>query len=182
MSELPVIPETTESAVNGRPRSQPVVVFGLALLVALLSLGSPILLITRTAVGSADVEPEVTSTFVATSSPRTATPVPAPVRVVTTSGSAEALGSGNYRVTFAWVLEGARERDVALIRFSAGSRMLSEQRGTLDANVFTTSTGRLAISTQQECSSDGWTAELVTLRGRPLTGEATARVAGVKCS
>ena len=104
------------------------------------------------------------------------------MRIVSASGSAERLDSGAYRVTFAWMLEGARAGDSAVIRFSAGSRQPTETRGTLDPTVFSASTGRLALVTSQECSGGGWTAELISLRGLSPVGDAVARVAGVTCS
>lgn len=181
MNEPPADQGTTAAPAAGRTAGQPAIVFVLALLLVSLSFGSAILLITRSAVDTDSSAESAAATPAATSAPRIATAAPAPIRVLSTSGTAEPLAGGTYRVTFVWVLEGAREGDTALLRFSMGSRVLSEQRGALDDTVFASSTGRLTLSTMQPCSTDGWAAELVTLRGQPLAGDATARVAGVRC-
>jgi hypothetical protein len=97
------------------------------------------------------------------------------------AATAERLDTGTYRITFNWTLDGAREGDAALLRFSIGSRVISEQRGNLDATVFTASTGRLTVATSQDCSAEGWSAELVTLRGVTPIGEPTSRANGVTC-
>jgi hypothetical protein len=68
-----------------------------------------------------------------------------------------------------------------LLRFSMGSRVISETRGALDANVFSPSTGIFTVATSQECSADGWSAEVVSIRGVTPAGEATSRAAGVTC-
>lgn len=104
------------------------------------------------------------------------------MRVTATPATAERLESGAYRVIFTWTLEGAREGDTALLRFSVGSRIISEQRGALDANIFSSATGRLTITTSQDCSVDGWSAELVSLRGVAPVGEPTSRAQGVTCA
>jgi len=179
MSEVPVDQGPTVALASSRSGPSPLLVFALALLLILLSFGSAFLLIARSAPGTAATVRSA-ATLVATASAQAASA--APIRVVSASGTTEPLGTGSYRVVFTWLLEGAREGDTVLVRFSVGSRVLSEQRGTLDANVFASSTGRFTVSTQQECSTDGWAAELVTLRGLSPAGNATARVAGVKCS
>ncbi len=190
MSELDVEPGTTGTRAAGPTALPPAIVFALALLFVSLSFGSAILLMTRSVPGAgASAEPAAAASAqpaaaarTSTTASRTATATPAPARVVSASGTAEPLGSGTYRVVFTWVLEGATEGDVVLFRFSMGSRIVSERRGTLDANVFVSSTGRLTVATSQDCSTDGWTAQLVTLRGVSPAGEATARVAGVRCA
>jgi hypothetical protein len=118
----------------------------------------------------------------ATAGARTATPTPTPVRVTAGAATAERLDASTYRVTYTWMLEGAREGDTALLRFSIGSRVISEQRGTLDASIFSSSSGRLTITTSQECSADGWSAELLSLRGVTPVGERTSRAPGVTCA
>ena len=112
---------------------------------------------------------------------RTATAAPATIRVTAGPALAERLDTGGYRVTFTWTLEGAREGDSALLRFGIGSRVVSEQRGALDANVFVASTGRFTVTTAQECTADGWSAEIVSIRNLTPVGEATSRAAGVTC-
>ena len=167
--------------VPGRARpsfwSTPVGIFVGVLVLATLTFGSSVALLTRVAtLASPEEDVERTSTPT-----RSAFPAPATVRVVSGVATAERLSTGGYRVTFTWTLDGAREGDSALIRFSAGSRVLSEQRGTLDANVFSSATGRLTVATSQECSADGWTAEVVSIRNLTPVGEPTSRAAGVTC-
>jgi len=181
LSDLPVEQSAAASTASASTGPPALLVFALAVLLVSLSFGSAFLLINRSAFG-ADAIVTPGAPPVRTTAARAATAAPVAVRVLSASGTAEPLGTGAYRVVFSWALEGAREGDTALIRFSVGSRVPSEQRGTLDANVFSSSTGRLTVSTQQECSTDGWSAELVSLRGSPPAGDATARVAGVRCS
>jgi hypothetical protein len=152
--------------------------FALVALLCTVTFGPPIALIARGALASATPEIEATAASAAPAA-RTASPAPVPVRVVSTSGNAEPGGSGVYRVTFTWTLEGAREGDIASVRF--GTAAISEQRGTLDPSVFTQSTGVLTLTSSQECSVDGWAAELVSVRGLAPVGERVARVAGVPC-
>jgi len=166
-----------------RPRSSglnPVAVFAGALLLAAVTFGSSLGLLMRANVlTSAEETP--TPAAAATTGARTATPTPPPVRVTAGPATAERLETGGYRVIFTWTLEGAREGDTALLRFSVGSRVISEQRGALDASVFAASTGRFTVATSQECSADGWSAELVSLRGVTPIGEPTSRAPGVTC-
>jgi hypothetical protein len=147
------------------------------LVLALLTFGSSVALLTRVGVVASPDE-DVTFTVAPA---RTATAAPATVRVAAGPGLAERLDSGGYRITFSWTLEGAREGDTALLRFSIGSRVVSEQRGALDASVFSASTGRFTVTTAQECTADGWTAEIVSIRNLTPVGEATSRAAGVTC-
>ncbi len=163
-----------------RPRTSaptPVLVFAGAFLLAAVTFGSSVVLLTRTA--TFELSAETLSPTAATT--RTATPAPAPVRVTAASGTAERTDTGAYRVIFVWTLDGAREGDSALLRFSVGGRVITEQRGTLDANVFSSSTGRFTLTTSQDCSTEGWSAELVSIRGLTPVGDATSRVAGAAC-
>ncbi len=167
--------------VPGRPRtsvwSTPLGIFAGVLLLAMLTFGSSVALLTRVAtIGSPDEE--VTRTSAPT---RAATAAPATVKVTAGAATAERLDTGGYRVTFTWTLEGAREGDAALLRFSMGTRVVSEQRGALDANLFSSSTGKFTVATQQECSADGWSAEVVSIRGVTPVGGSTSRAAGVPC-
>ena len=162
-----------------RPRvwTTPAGIFASVLVLALLTFGSSVALLTRVGVVASPDE-DVTFTVAPA---RTATAAPATVRVAAGPGLAERLDSGGYRITFSWTLEGAREGDTALLRFSIGSRVVSEQRGALDANVFSASTGRFTVTTAQECTADGWTAEIVSIRNLTPVGEPTSRAAGVTC-
>lgn len=163
-----------------KPRSSgvnPFAVFAGVLLLAIVTFGSSLGIVMRGSVLSSaeeTVAPPATAT-------RVATPTPVPVRVTAGAATAERLETGAYRVIFNWTLEGAREGDTALLRFSVGSRVISEQRGNLDATVFSSSTGRFTVTTSQECAADGWNAELVSLRGVTPIGEATSRAPGVTC-
>lgn len=157
--------------------ASPLGIFVGILALAMLTFGSSVVLLTRVATLESPAD-EVTQTAAPT---RAATPAPTAVRVTAGAATAERLDTGAYRITFNWTLEGAREGDTALLRFSAGTRVISEQRGTLDANIFSTSTGRFTVTTSQDCSADGWSAELVSIRGLPPVGEPTSRAAGVTC-
>jgi hypothetical protein len=166
---IPSVPSRPSRGVN------PIVIFAGALLLTAVTFGSSMGLFMRSTLSSLETSPP------AATAARTGAPTPAPVRVTAGTAMAERLDTGGYRVSFTWTLEGAREGDTALLRFSVGSRVISEQRGTLDSNIFSSATGRLAISTSQECSADGWSAELVSLRGVAPVGEPTSRAAGVTC-
>lgn len=180
----PIEPEPVRSDAVVVPRNQrpalwstPLGIFLGVLLLTLVTFAAALALLTRVGVAEAP-DDDVTITIAPT---RAATAAPATVRVTAGPGLAERLDSGGYRVSFTWTLEGAREGDSALLRFSVGSRVVSEQRGTLDPNVFSASTGRFTVTTAQECSADGWTAEIVTIRSLVPVGEATSRAAGVTC-
>lgn len=152
--------------------------FGLTLVIALLSFGMAVLLLTGARNGLTPGAEETPSPAQAV---RTQTPAATPVRILSSSGSTEPVGGGAYRVTFVWTLEGAREGDSALVRLMAGTRVVTDQRGVLDANVFSSSSGKLTLATSQECSADGWSAELVLVRNVQPQGDAVARVRGVTC-
>lgn len=171
--EVVVIP----SASDRRPRgANPLLIFAGALLLTALTFGSSLGLLLRATTLSTNETPSPATAA------RTASPTPTPVRVTAGAATAERLETGAYRVIFTWTLEGARDGDTALLRFSVGSRVISEQRGTLDPNIFSSATGRFTVSTSQECSPDGWSAELVSLRGVAPVGEPTSRAPGVTCS
>ena len=174
-SEVVVVPRQQRSSVWATPAG----VFVGVLILLMLTFGSSVALMTRVGVvASPEDEDEVTSTVAPT---RTATAAPATIRATAGPGLAQRLDSGGYRVTFTWALEGAREGDIALLRFSVGSRVVSEQRGALDANVFSAASGRFTVTTAQECTADGWSAEIVSIRNLTPVGEATSRAAGVTC-
>ena len=172
---------SSQVAVPGRARSSlwttPPVIFAGVLALAMLTFGSSVALLTRVGTVEAPVD-EVTRTSAST---RGATAAPTAIRVTARAASAERLDTGAYRVTFTWKLDGAREGDSALLRFSLGSRVISEQRAALDANVFSSSTGIFTVTTSQECSADGWNAEVVSIRGLTPVGEPTSRTPGVTC-
>ena len=173
-SEVVVVPPKQRSAFW----STPVGIFVGVLLLGALTFAASVALLTRV---GAVVSPEDDDAVVAIAPTRTATAAPATVRVTARPGLAERMDTGGYAVTFTWTLEGAREGDSALLRFGIGSRVVSEQRGTLDPNVFSASTGTFTVTTAQECTADGWTAEIVSIRNLTPVGEATSRAAGVTC-
>ena len=170
------------AAVRASASPPPAIIFIAALVLVSLTLGSSIALLTRAGpLAVADVD-EVDEVVRSAAPTRAGTAAPAPVRAAAASGTVERLEAGTYRVIFLWTLAGARAGDSVLLRFSAGSRVLTEQRGTLDPNGgFTASTGRFTVATTQECSAQGWSSELVTIRGVTPTGETTSRVSGVTC-
>ena len=139
---------------------------------------SSVALLTRVGVVASPDDEDVIVTIAPT---RAATAAPATIRVTAGPAIAERIDTGGYRVTFTWTLEGAREGDSALLRFGIGSRVVSEQRGALDPNVFVASTGRFTVTTAQECTADGWSAEIVSIRNLTPVGEPTSRAAGVTC-
>lgn len=173
-NEVVVVPRPKRTSVLGTPAG----IFIGVLVLALLTFGASIALLTRVGVVASPDEDDVTVTIAPT---RAATAAPATIRVTAGPGLAERMDTGGYRVSFTWTLEGAREGDTALLRFSIGSRVVSEQRGTLDPSVFSAATGRFTVTTAQECTADGWTAEIVSIRNLPPVGEATSRAAGVTC-
>jgi hypothetical protein len=172
-SDIVVVPRQKGTSVWATPAG----IFVGVLVLALLTFGFSVALLTRVGVVASPDE-EVTITIAPT---RTATAVPATVRVTAGPALAERMDTGGYRVTFTWTLEGARENDSALLRFGIGSRVVSEQRGALDTNVFVASTGKFTVTTVQECAADGWSAEIVSIRNLTPVGEATSRAAGVTC-
>jgi hypothetical protein len=172
-SEVVVVPRKQRPAFWSTPWGLFVGVF----LLTLLTFAAALVLLTRVGVVEAP-DDDVTITIAPT---RAAAAAPATIRVTAGPALAERIDTGGYRVTFTWTLEGAREGDSALLRFGIGSRVVSEQRGALDANVFVASTGRFTVTTAQECTADGWSAEIVSIRNLTPVGEATSRAAGVTC-
>lgn len=181
-SEAEPAVEWSEVVVPRKPRpsvwTTPAGIFVGVLLLLILTVAASFALLMRV---GAVASPDEDDAIVTVAPTRTATAAPATIRVAAGPGLAERLDSGGYRVTFTWTLEGAREGDTALLRFGIGSRVVSEQRGTLDPNVFSSSTGRFTVTTAQECTADGWTAEIVSIRNLTPVGEATSRAAGVTC-
>lgn len=183
-------PDDATSAPRARGSPAPAIFAG-TMIAALVVFGPALLLLSG--VGRAEPEPEATSTppiattrpaataAAATGAQRTPPTADAPLRVVSTSGSATPQSGGGYQVTFIWVLEGAREGDPIKVQFYAGTRLLAEREGALDPQVYTFSTGTLRIVTTQECSAAGWQADLVGVRGRTPAGETLASVTGVSC-
>jgi hypothetical protein len=172
----------SDVVVTRKPRpsvwATPTGIFVGVLVLAMITFGSSVALLTRVGVVASPDDDDVVVTLAPI---RTATAAPATVRVTAGPALAERLDTGGYRVTFTWTLEGARDGDSALVRFGIGSRVVSEQRGALDANVFVASTGRFTVTTAQECTADGWSAEIVSIRNLTPVGEATSRAAGVTC-
>ena len=173
-SDVVVVPRQQRPSLWTTPLG---IFFGV-LLLAMLTFGSSVALLTRVATLGSPGQ-EVTITIAPTRA--AATVAPAAIRVTAGPGTAARLDTGGYRVMFTWTLEGAREGDSALLRFSIGSRVVSEQRGALDANVFSSSTGIFTVTTAQECTADGWSAEIVSIRNLTPVGESTSRAAGVTC-
>lgn len=173
-SDVVVVPRKQRAALWSTPWG----IFLGVLLLTLLTFAAALMLLTRVGAVTAPDDDDVTVTIAPT---RAATAAPATIRVTAGPGLAERMNTGGYRVSFTWTLEGAREGDSALLRFSIGSRVVSEQRGTLDPNVFSASTGRFTVTTAQECTADGWTAEIVSIRNLTPVGEATSSAAGVTC-
>lgn len=171
--EIVVVPRKQRPAFWSTPWGLFVGVF----LLTLLTFAAALVLLTRVGVVEAP-DDDVTITIAPT---RAATAAPATIRVTAGPALAERIDTGGYRVTFTWTLEGAREGDSALLRFGIGSRVVAEQRGALDANVFVASTGRFTVTTAQECTADGWSAEIVSIRNLTPVGEPTSRAAGVTC-
>jgi hypothetical protein len=104
------------------------------------------------------------------------------VRVVSASGASTPTGTGAHRVTFTWTLDGARENDPVEVHFYVGSQLAGRETGTLDASVFSFSSGRLTLATEQACSTFGWSADLVSVRGVLVEGDGIAVVPGVACN
>lgn len=188
-TDLMTTPDEAVAAQRARGSPAPAI-FIASMLAALLVFGPAILVLAGLGRQAPEAEetptPALATVRPATAVPavaqRTAVPASGPVRVVSTSGSATPqAGGGGYQVTFIWVLEGAREGDPVKIQFYAAARMLAEREGTLEPQVYTFSTGTLRITTTQECSTSGWQADLVGVRGRPPAGETLASVAGVAC-
>jgi hypothetical protein len=172
-SDVVVVPRQQRPALWSTPLGLFLGVF----LLTLVTFAAALVLLTRVGVVEAP-DDDVTITIAPT---RTAAAAPTTIRVTAGPGLAERLDSGGYQVTFTWTLEGAREGDSALLRFGIGSRVVSEQRGAMDANVFSASTGRFTVTTAQECTADGWSAEIVSIRNLTPVGDATSRAAGVTC-
>lgn len=177
---------TEITAAGPRPSAPPyrLLIFTGVLGLTFLSLGSAVLVLSGATKADTTTASNISTTSRAASpaaGARTASVAPAAVRVTSASGSAGTLGGSTYRVSFVWALDGAKEGDVVLVRVFAGTRLLSELRGALDQSVYAAATGRLTIATSLDCSADGWSAELVSVRDQPISGDGTAKVAGVAC-
>lgn len=161
-------------------------IFATLLTVMLVSIGASALVLAGVgrapAAEPAATLPVITAAPAATSRAAATEGAEGRVQVLSASGTAIPTGAGVYRVTFTWSLRGARENDPALVHFFVGNEFVGEQRGMLDASVFSFSTGTLTFVTEQECSASGWSAEIVTVRGEPVEGEGIATVLGVSCS
>lgn len=157
-----------------------------AIAVAVFSFAGVILLVATRPSPAEEPSPE--ATVAATPAFREAGASPRPpaesarsIRVISTGGRAEPQSAGNYRVTFIWALDGANEGDPAVIRLYLGERPTSEVRGVLGANTFDVASGTLTLIVTQECATDGWSAELVSIRSQRPAGDGMARVRGVTC-
>ena len=104
------------------------------------------------------------------------------VRVVSGTGSSRPIAAGQqHEVTFQWHLEGAHEGDDISVQVYAGNRPLGQTRGSLDPTVFSFSTGVFRLTATLDCSTNGWSAEILTVRGQPIAGSSEAAVPGVTC-
>jgi hypothetical protein len=179
-----VVAETVAQNVAG---ASPLAIFVGLIAMLLVSFGGAALVLggtgrTTTGPSEATASPVSTPAAARTPSVAAATLEASRIRVTRTGGQARAMAGGaKHEVTFTWTLEGARENDQAVIQFYAGTRSLGQQRGTLDPTVFNFSTGTLTLTVAMECSSGGWTAEILTIRGQPVDGDAEASVPGVQC-
>lgn len=175
----------SDPAVRGSAQGPPALaIFGGLLALAVLSIGASALLLA----GAGRLTPSAPAP---TSAPSLVAPgtTAAPdaatssdrVRVVSASGGSTPTGAGAHRVTFMWTLDGARENDPVEIHFYVGSQLAGRETGTLDASVFSFSSGRLTLVTEQDCSTSGWSADLVSVRGLLVDGDGIAVVPGAAC-
>lgn len=186
MEEGPVstTPVVADPASQG-PAGPPVLATFLGLLMlVILSIGTSALLLAGAGrVISNEPAPTAAPPLVApgaTAGPGAAASVER-VRVISAGGGTTPTGAGAHRVTFTWTLEGARENDPVEIHFYVGGRLAGRETGTLDPSVFSFSSGTLRLITEQECSTGGWHADLVTVRGVLVEGDGIAVVPGVTC-
>jgi len=128
-------------------------------------------------------EPGATSAPARTAGATAGTAAVGRVRVVSATGRSRPTDNTGrqHEVSFSWVLEGARENDEAVVQFYQGTQALGQQSGTLDPSVFSFTTGTLTLTADLECSTGGWSAEILTIRGAVVDGEAEARAPGVAC-
>jgi hypothetical protein len=188
VTEEPVAtaPAVADPASRGPAKGPPVLAMFLGLLtLVVLSIGSSALLLAGTG-RLTTIEPETTAAPPlvvpgGTADPRAAASTER-VRVVSATGGSSPAGAGAYRVTFTWTLEGARENDPVEIHFYVGGQLAGRETGTLDASIFSFSSGILRLVTEQECSTGGWHADLVTVRGVLVDGDGIAVVPGVTCN
>lgn len=179
-----VVAEAVAQTTSGAP---PLAIFLGMIAILLLSFGAAALVIGgagRVASGGSEATPTpLTPSPVRTPGAAAAATVDASrVRIVSTSGRSRAMtGGAQYEVTFSWTLDGAHENDPVVLQFYAGTRTLGQQRGTLDPAVFNFSTGTLTLTATMDCSTGGWTAEILTVRGQPIEGDSEATAAGVQC-
>lgn len=166
----------------------PLVIFLGIMLLLVASFGGSALVLAGT--GRVSNEPAPTATRTVTSAPArtaggaaTATGAASGrVRVVSATARSRPIASGaQHEVTFTWTLQGAREGDQVMIEFFSGTRSLGQQRGALDPQTFNFSTGTLTLTVTMECSTGGWSAEILAVRGQPIEGEGEAKASGVQC-
>ena len=184
--------EPTEVAVIAAPPSRgsalPAFVAVAGLVIA--SLGGPALVLagvgrSTSAEAGPSATPDATSgaTAVATRAAAGATTgATGRVRVVSATGRSRPIDSGaQHEITFSWILDGAREGDPVVVQVSAGNQSLGQQRGALDPSVFSFSSGTFTLMATLDCSTGGWYAEILTIRGQPVEGDSEATVAPVTC-
>lgn len=182
--EPPIVIAIPAAAAGG---SQPLAIFAGIMVLALASFAASAFVLVG--VGRvASVEPEATPTAAAvTSAPaRTAgaaaTAAAGRVRIVSSTARSRPIANGaQHEVTFSWTLEGAREGDPVVLQFYRGTQSLGQQRGALDPQVFNFSTGVLSLTVTMDCSTGGWSAEVLTVRGQPIEGDSDAKAPGTQC-
>jgi hypothetical protein len=182
---LAIAPTVEEPVARGPAKGPPALaIFGGLLTLVILSIGTSALLLAGTGrVTFSEPLPTAAPPLVApgtTAAPGAATSSDR-VRVVSASGESTPTGAGAHRVTFTWTLDGARENDPVEVHFYVGSQLAGRETGTLDASVFSFSSGRLTLATEQDCSAFGWSADLVSVRGVLIEGDGIAVVPGVAC-
>lgn len=178
-------PVVADPAPRG-PAGPPALAMFLGILtLVLLSIGASALLLAGTGrVVQSEPAPTAAPPLVApgtTAAPQAAA-VAERVRVISASGDSTPTGAGAHQVTFTWTLDGARENDPVEIHFYVGGQLAGRETGTLDASVFSFASGILRVMTEQECSTAGWSADLVTVRGVLVEGDGIAVVPGADCN
>ncbi len=175
----------SDPAVLGSAQAPPALaIFGGLLALVLVSIGTSALLLAGTG-RVTFIEPAPTAARPLVAPGTTAAPEAATsserVRVASTRSESTTTGAGAHRVTFTWTLEGARENDPVEVHFYVGGQLAGRETGTLDASVFSFASGILTLATEQDCSTSGWSADLVSVRGMLVDGDGIAVVPGVAC-
>ncbi|MGH2378209.1 MAG: hypothetical protein ACRDGT_07000 [Candidatus Limnocylindria bacterium] len=158
----------------------PPAVFAILFTVLVASIAGSVLLLA----GLGRFTPVEPAPVAITPAPATAAPgqtSSARVRVLSAGGDSTPTDGDTHQVTFTWTLEGAEENDPVEVHFYVGNQLVGREQGSLDASVFSFSSGLLTLVTEQQCSPSGWSADLVTIRGALVDGDGIAQVPGVAC-